>query len=369
MDNKINGVKLATGKAEEYLNNREIVSYREHRRNLIQWLLTYGKNPNLSEGYAQSTVKQRAYRLDKLYRKVWRAEGQYTEDITTVHADAWMTDLAESEYSRSYKVACQKAVKSLFKWKRHAKGRHVEWDPLLKFSQSRADNPRDFLTRNERQLIREASLSYGSVPHYSSVTPGERDRWKRHLAQRFGIPKAEVGLEEWNRANSWKVPSIIWTAMDAGLRPIEVGRARVSWVDLDNGVLRIPKEDSAKNTENWTVSLLDRTALFLEEWLAERELYDKYEHSDLLWLTRCCNPYSSRSLNRIFRKLCHEAGINLSTRDLTWYSIRHSVGTYMTREEDLAAAAAQLRHKSVQTTMIYDQTPIEDRRDALERMG
>jgi integrase len=54
---------------------------------------------------------------------------------------------------------------------------------------------------------------------------------------------------------------------------------------------------------------------------------------------------------------------------MSWYTIRHSVGTYMTREEDLAAAQAQLRHTSEQATMKYDQTPVEDRRDALDRMG
>ena len=41
----------------------------------------------------------------------------------------------------------------------------------------------------------------------------------------------------------------------------------------------------------------------------------------------------------------------------------------MTREEDLAAAQAQLRHQSPETTMRYDQTPVEDRRDALDNMG
>jgi len=45
---------------------------------------------------------------------------------------------------------------------------------------------------------------------------------------------------------------------------------------------------------------------------------------------------------------------------------RHSTATYMAREEDLAAAQAQLRHKSPQTTMRYDQAPVEDRRDALK---
>ena len=54
---------------------------------------------------------------------------------------------------------------------------------------------------------------------------------------------------------------------------------------------------------------------------------------------------------------------------MSWYAIRHSVGTYMTREEDLAATQAQLRHKSKKTTMQYDQVPVEDRRDALNRMG
>jgi integrase len=54
---------------------------------------------------------------------------------------------------------------------------------------------------------------------------------------------------------------------------------------------------------------------------------------------------------------------------MSWYSIRHSVGTWMTREEDLAAAQAQLRHKRPETTMKYDSAPPDDRRDALDRMG
>jgi hypothetical protein len=54
---------------------------------------------------------------------------------------------------------------------------------------------------------------------------------------------------------------------------------------------------------------------------------------------------------------------------MSWYAIRHSTGTYMTREEGLAAAQAQLRHLSPESTMKYDQVPVEDRQDALDRMG
>lgn len=157
--------------------------------------------------------------------------------------------------------------------------------------------------------------------------------------------------------------------MDAGLRPVEVERGTVAWVDTANLLLRIPKQDSAKSREHWIVSLRDRTVTFLDRWIDEREQYSRYDSTDGLWLTREENPYSSQSLRYLLHRLCEIAGIETDNRQMSWYSIRHSVGTYMTREEDLAAAQAQLRHKSAQTTMKYDQTPPEDRRDALDRMG
>jgi integrase len=112
----------------------------------------------------------------------------------------------------------------------------------------------------------------------------------------------------------------------------------------------------------------ERTATALERWLEERPQYDNYDETDRLWLTRQANPYGSAALKGVLQRLCEIAGIRTDNRSLSWYAIRHSVGTYMTREEDLAAAQAQLRHKSPQTTMKYDQTPVEDRRSALSRM-
>ena len=41
----------------------------------------------------------------------------------------------------------------------------------------------------------------------------------------------------------------------------------------------------------------------------------------------------------------------------------------MTREEDLMGAKAQLRYKSPKTTIQYNQAPVEDRRDTLNKMG
>jgi integrase len=352
---------------KEQLTDRQLEDYTEHRVRLISWMENLGKSPEQGEGYAQDTVNGRAYRLDAFYRFVWEEEGRYTTQVTHDHADEWMRKLAYGDTSQENKASHLKTVKMLFRWRAREFGGE-EWESEITFStNSGQTNPKDYLTQEERQRIRDASLEYGGVPNYNSLSPDERDHWKAHLAQRFEKPKRDIGPDDFARANSWKIPSLIWAALDTGLRPVEVKRAKKQWVDVQNKVLRIPKEDSSKNYNNWTVSLTERTANALGRWLAEREQYEKYDGRDELWLNRIGNPYQYYSLNRIFRDICEDASIPSEGR--TFYAIRHSLATYMTREEGLAAAQAQMRHKSQVSTMRYDQAPVEDRREALDRMG
>ena len=152
-------------------------------------------------------------------------------------------------------------------------------------------------------------------------------------------------------------------SLDARLRPDEVSNVRESWIDTDNAVLRIPKQESSKNVGNWTVSLTERTATAVERWKDEHQLYDRYTNSHLLWLTSQGNPYRSKSLRWLLHQLCDEAGIETGNRSMSWYTIRHSVGTLMTKERDLAVTKSQLRHKAPKTTMKYNQMLVEDRRD------
>jgi len=132
-----------------------------------------------------------------------------------------------------------------------------------------------------------------------------------------------------------------------------------------NEMLRISKGDSTKNTNNWHVSLSDRTVNIFRKWVTERDQYDQYDDTNALWLTKYGNPYGSEALNRLLRNLCEEAAIPVDDCEISWYSIRHSVGTYMARDNSLAAAQAQLRHRSERTTMRYDQAPVEDRKKTL----
>jgi len=230
-------------------------------------------------------------------------------ECETVHADAWIRSLAQSDYSSTHKTNCQKSLQMLFKWRHHERGTK-EWEPSIRFSEDSSSQPRDYLTMDEREQIRNAALKYGSVPSYSNLASSERERWKQYLAQRFEKPASEVTPADWERANGWKIPSLVWTSLDAGLRPVEVERATTDWVDTGNCVLRIPKSDSAKSRENWIVGLRERTTTILEQ----RETYPLYTGTDALWLTREGNPYQSQSLRYVLRRLCDIADIETGNR-------------------------------------------------------
>lgn len=170
-----------------------------------------------------------------------------------------MHELAYSDYSQGHKANLQKAIKMLFRWRAWEFG-DEPWDPDIYFgNDTTTTNPHDYLTSDERAKIREAALEYRPIPYYNAVTPEERTKWTAHLAQRFGKSRDQIGKRDWERANGWKYPSLVMTSLDAGLRPVEVFRSNTGWLDLENGVLRIPKDDSSKNRDNWTVALITRT--------------------------------------------------------------------------------------------------------------
>lgn len=368
---KVEGIVVVPQNSEELLNPRQLEDYRNYRRDLIKWMLNLGKNPEKAEGYAFDTARQRSYKIDQFYRWIWTEANEegYTLAATPRHADKYSKELAYTDSSQTHKAGVQKAIKTLFKFRNWEKNTEIDWSPEIKYTNggNQTHQVRDFLTDPERRKIKNAVLEYGSIPHYNSLTREERSQWKAHLAQRFEKPKEDITREDWQRANGWKYPSIIYATMDAGFRPKEAGRATVSWLDLENGMLRIPKEESTKNTENWHVALSDQTTNILKNWLEERKNYPKYQDTDQLWLTKYGNPYNSESLNHLLQKLAETAEIPTENRSLTWYSIRHSVGTKMSRSQGPSAVQQQLRQKSEEMAVRYDQAPVKNRRETINQ--
>lgn len=361
---------LVPADSSQMLNEKEEFDYETNREDLARWLLLEGKDPRDVEGYSTETAKRTMYRVAYFERFVWELEETYIPFPTSDHADRYMEALAYSEFSNSHKHCSQHSIKRYFKWRHHQHGEEL-WEPDRSFSVSNSQKPQDYLTIQERAKIRRAALNYGSFISYNSVRgdPERRERLAPYVAEKVEKPIDMLSMNDWDGISSWKFTSMVWASLDAGLRPTEVEHAKVSWVDVENCALRIPKDESAKNRENWIVSIREKTAGALENWLHEREHRPQYDETDALWLTRRGNPYQSRQLGRLIRTLCDDAGIDYANRSMNWYSIRHSVGTFMTREEDLAATQEQLRHKRPETTMKYDGTPLDSRQDALDRMG
>lgn len=226
-DARIAGIPLVSQRSADELTDRELTDYQEYKRKLLTWLACVGKHPKRGEGYAESTVRQVSYKVDVFYRWLWAEEGRYTTHATPEDADAYMKQIAYSDTSIGHKETVQKALKRLFKYRRNELGETPDWEPEHAFTPAETQ-PRDFLTVEERRAIREVALEYGSVPAYNSLTPEERDKWKVHLAQRFEKPKEEIDPADFEQANGWKFPSLVWTSLDAGLRPIEVARSTVN---------------------------------------------------------------------------------------------------------------------------------------------
>jgi integrase len=351
------------------LTEKQLVDYKDSRVQFLSWLLNVGKTPEKAEGYSPYTVYSSAYRTARFDLWLWEQKNEYKHPPEADDAAAYMDYLAVSDKSQVEKGKAQEALQHYSKWLHHQRG-HDEWEFEYSFDGSGGNHqPQDFLTREERRAIRQAALNEGNIPAYDTLTANERRGWKLYISNALGKDYDDVTKEDWDEVNGWEITSLVWVSLDAGLRPNEVRNAKVEWVDTRNGVLRIPKDQSSKNEGNWTVSLTERTASALSRWLEEREHYHRYEGTDALWLTSRGNPHSSKSLRRLLHRLCDRAGIETANRKMSWYTIRHSVGTYMTKERDLAAAKAQLRHKNPMTTMKYDQVPVEDRRDALDKMG
>lgn len=345
--------------------------YRDFKSDLLTWLANYGKNPSGREGLARTTLKSTHYKLETVFRWLWDYESQYTTQFTPEHADCFIRVLDQSEGMVDSTVLHHaKDIKRLFTYTNHVRGTDYDWDVAddVTLSQSTGDE-RDYLRRKSFEPLYQAALEHSSVKGYNSVTPEERDELRALIARQLEIPKEKVGKAEFERANSWKYPSMIAVTLDTGLRPIEVGRANVSWLNFEDNELNVPKDESTKNEANWNCVIKSRTANVLQRWIDERSSLEKYDSEDAVWLTKKCNRYDANSCNGLLDRIIGAGNVPIGdNRDVSWYSIRHGVATYWANHIGPHHAKEQLRHQSITTTMKYLHSDPETRDGAVEQI-
>jgi integrase len=346
--------------------------YRDFKSTVLSWLTNYGKDPEAREGLADTTIKSTHYKLETIFRWLWRDEGGYTTEFTPDHADRFIRLYNQSNsVVESTVLHHAKDIKRYFKFCNHAHGKDYDWelDDDIELSQQNGGDEREYLRRAAFKPLYQAALEHSSVKSYYTVSPEEREEMKRVISQRLQMPMEEVGPDEFEKANSWKYPSMIAASLDCGLRPIEVGRAKVSWVNLEDSELNIPKDESTKNEGHWNCSIKSKTANALDRWLDERAALEKYDGRDELWLTQRSNPYGSSSCNGLLQRIIESGDVPIpENQNVNFYMIRHGVATSWANHVGPHHAKEQLRHKSVTTTMKYLHSDAETRKGAVEQL-
>lgn len=351
------------------LNFQQKILYADFWDEFLTFLREEGKNPDRYIGYEESNIRPMARRVHQVFVHYWKTERVILE-LTPDLADQFIACLDKGdittkegkEYSEGGKRKFKNALEAYFRF------RDVEWKPEITFGDEEPAFDSDPFTRRERELLLNTALEYKSPPTYSNVSPEERDRWNAQIAQELGKPKEKVSPSDWEELKrSWKVASIISTALDAGWRAEMVGRLETVHLDRENEQIIIPAEVAVKNDRKWSVQLSTRSVKILQQWLPERSNNLKYDETTALWLNREGNRYDSKNLNDLLRNLMEEAGIDANGRKLTWHSIRHSTGMYVyDRERDLGIVAEILRHKSLEAARKYAHPTPETKKDVIE---
>ena len=342
------------------------------------WMRTKGKNPDRQKPLSDSISTNYYRRIDQIFRFViGRIEPADATVITHDQADLivkWLdqNDICQRNgdpYQETSKRKFSNALIKYFTWQHDQRGDPEQWRPRISFSDGEHENA-DRLNFEERWKVLQAANEYGSLPSYYETTETEREKISSLVAQRLGKPKTEVTRKDWERADtSTKVGSLIAVTLETGIIPIEVGRARTDWYKSNRNILKITKDDAGKERPTSELPLTDATGDLLSEWIQERRHYEKYDGTNHLWLNREGNPYNSKNLCYLLRRLCEEAGIDHEDRKIVWYSLRHNLGQSIEETEDISQARDQLRHKYIETTkQTYGESTIESRRHTLEQI-
>lgn len=344
--------------------------------NFEDWMREMGRSPQRNKGLSESTVQNNLRRIDQILRFCLE-EGIIPDEKVDLLAsdeakDEFVQRLAANEMTKSngepYDEGSRRKFVDVLKKLNEYRVYHHDIDPWecdVSFSATTHESP-DYFTEEEFATLRAHARDYSRLPPRSELSPEERLQYRREVAQRLSVPLEAVDERTWHRLHEdFERRSLFLVTMDTGLRPVEVRRAKTDWLRLDKGVLHIPREDAAKSEASWEPVLRDETVTVLQQWLDQRSTLARYAGSDRLWLNNAGNPFQSGPLNDVFDSLLETADISRENRDLTWYSLRHTVGEHVREHGDIRHAKEQLRQKSEAALLQYGGPSVEKRQETL----
>ena len=142
--------------------------------------------------------------------------------------------------------------------------------------------------------------------------------------------------------------AIIETLYGSGLRVSELIDARISRLDLKEGLLIV----EGKGSKERLVPVSPVAAALIDEYLEERSRLDiKPEGNDIIFLNRRGRPLTRQMIFLIIKELAALAGVR---KTVSPHTLRHSFATHLLEGgANLRAIQEMLGHESIATTELY----------------
>ena len=130
---------------------------------------------------------------------------------------------------------------------------------------------------------------------------------------------------------------------DCGLRPIEMERMKLSWLDLNRGIIRV---ETAKYGLGRTLKLKENTLAMLKTYIAT---IDPKLNDRIFPTTKSIRRAYIKNRQRTARKLKMS-----QLNKITLYSFRHYFATMLYHKtKDILYVKQQMGHRNIQNTLIY----------------
>lgn len=178
----------------------------------------------------------------------------------------------------------------------------------------------------------------------------EAPRLSRNLPDVLSIEEIDAMIDAIppGKNESLRNHAIIETIYGSGLRVSELVDARLSRLNLEEGLLIV----DGKGSKQRIVPMSPASVELISEYLPERQLLDiKPEGADTIFLNRRGRPLTRVMVFYIIRDLARSAGIDKTVGP---HTLRHSFATHLLEGgANLRAIQEMLGHESIATTELY----------------
>ena len=207
------------------------------------------------------------------------------------------------------------------------------------------DNPKDVTEylankQGKNSYIESLANAYYRYAKYNGID------WEQPLIKRSSQPPYVPTTEEITAlvSDAGKKYSLILNVLkDTGMRPIEIERTKLKWLDLNRGTINV---ETAKHGNGRTLKLKDHTLAMLKEYIGR----NNFDLNDSIF------P-KVKTMRRVYTTLRTRTADKLKRpeiRRISMYSFRHYFATMLYhRTKDILLVKQQLGHKRLENTLVY----------------